>query len=33
MKELNNIHPGEVLYEEFLMPLKITAYRISDKDK
>ncbi|MFW5761954.1 MAG: HigA family addiction module antitoxin [Cyclobacteriaceae bacterium] len=29
MKELNNIHPGKVLYEEFLMPLKITAYRVS----
>ena len=24
-----NIHPGEVLSEEFLKPLKITAYKLS----
>ncbi len=29
MKKVNNIHPGEVLSEEFLIPLKITAYRLS----
>lgn len=29
MEKLNNIHPGEVLLEEFLLPLKITAYRLS----
>ena len=29
MDRLNNIHPGEILLEEFLMPLKITAYRLS----
>ena len=29
MKKLANIHPGEILYHEFLEPLKITAYRIS----
>jgi len=29
MKRLNNIHPGEVLKEEFLDPLEITAYRLS----
>ncbi len=29
MKKLENIHPGEVLLEEFLKPLKITAYRLS----
>lgn len=29
MKKLKNIHPGEVLQEEFLLPLKITAYRLS----
>ena len=29
MKKLRNIHPGEVLLEEFLLPLKITAYRLS----
>ena len=25
--ELNNIHPGEILQEEFLIPLKISAYK------
>jgi len=29
MKKLRNIHPGEVLLEEFLIPLNITAYRLS----
>lgn len=29
MKTLNNIHPGEVLKEEFLIPLNITAYRLA----
>ena len=29
MKKLENIHPGEVLLEEFLKPLKITADRLS----
>jgi|SRR5690606_26345672 len=29
MKKLSNIHPGEVLKEEFLKPLEITAYRLS----
>ncbi len=29
MEKLTNIHPGEILYFEFLEPLKITAYRIS----
>lgn len=29
MKNLDNIHPGEVLKEEFMEPLNITAYRIS----
>jgi antitoxin HigA-1 len=29
MKELSNIHPGEVLNEEFLKPLKLTAYKLS----
>ncbi len=29
MKRLKNIHPGEVLLEEFLIPLEITAYRLS----
>ena len=29
MASLENIHPGEVLLEEFLKPLEITAYRLS----
>lgn len=29
MQQLPNIHPGEVLQEEFLIPLKISAYRLS----
>ncbi len=29
MEKLKNIHPGEVLMEEFLIPLKITSYRLS----
>ena len=29
MKRLNNIHPGEVLLEEFLKPMKISAYKLS----
>ncbi len=29
MKQLPNIHPGEVLREEFLIPLQISQYRLS----
>ena len=29
MKHLPNIHPGEVLQEEFLVPLAVSAYRLS----
>lgn len=29
MEHLPNIHPGEVLQEEFLIPLEISAYRLS----
>ena len=29
MKQLKNIHPGEVLLEEFLVPYEISAYRLS----
>ena len=29
MKKLKNIHPGEILQEEFLVPLNISAYRLS----
>ena len=33
MKKLPNIHPGEILDKEFLMPLNITAYRLSREIK
>ncbi len=29
MEKLANVHPGEILYFEFLEPLKISAYRLS----
>ena len=29
MNKLKNIHPGEILEEEFLKPMGITAYRLS----
>lgn len=29
MTKLKNIHPGEVLLEEFLLPLGISAYRLA----
>lgn len=29
MRKLKNIHPGEILLEEFIIPLEITAYRLS----
>ena len=29
MNRLNNIHPGEILEEEFLKPMGITAYKLS----
>ena len=29
METVKNIHPGEILKEEFLDPLAITAYRLS----
>jgi len=29
MEKLNNIHPGEILNEEFLIPMKISAYKLS----
>ena len=29
MTKLRNIHPGEILLEEFLIPMKISAYRLS----
>jgi addiction module HigA family antidote len=33
MEELPNIHPGEILNEEFLIPLNITAYRLAKEPK
>jgi addiction module HigA family antidote len=29
MEKLSNVHPGEILLEEFLKPLNISAYRLS----
>ena len=29
MSKLKNIHPGEILSEEFLIPFDITAYRLA----
>ena len=28
-KKINPIHPGEILFEEFLKPLGITQYRLA----
>ena len=33
MEKLPNIHPGEVLQEEFLIPLNITPYRLAKETK
>src|SRR5688572_19102256 len=30
MTKLKNIHPGEVLREEFLLPLNISAYKLAN---
>jgi addiction module HigA family antidote len=29
MEKLKNIHPGEILLEEFLIPMEISAYRLA----
>jgi antitoxin HigA-1 len=29
MEKLRNIHPGEILLEEFLIPLDVSAYRLA----
>jgi plasmid maintenance system antidote protein VapI len=29
MKKIKNIHPREILQEEFLLPLVISAYKLS----
>ena len=33
MKRLQNIHPGEVLDEEFLKPLHLSAYRLAKETR
>lgn len=33
MSKMANIHPGEILNEEFLIPLDITAYRLAKETK
>ena len=33
MEKLPNIHPGEVLEEEFLKPLELSAYRLAKETK
>lgn len=33
MVKLRNIHPGEILLEEFLKPLEISAYRLAKSVK
>ncbi len=33
MDKLPNIHPGEILKEEFLKPFKLTVYRLSKETK
>ncbi len=32
-RRLPNIHPGEILYEEFLKPMGISAYRLAKETK
>lgn len=29
IEKLKNVHPGEILLEEFLIPMNISAYRLS----
>jgi antitoxin HigA-1 len=29
MKKIKNIHPGDILQEEFLIPLELSAYKLS----
>ncbi|HAR64247.1 MAG: addiction module antidote protein, HigA family [Candidatus Margulisiibacteriota bacterium] len=33
MDKLSNIHPGEILDEEFLKPLNLTPYRVAKETK
>ncbi|WP_084492269.1 HigA family addiction module antitoxin [Leptospira kmetyi] len=32
-KKIPNVHPAEILNEEFLLPMKITAYRLAKETK
>jgi len=33
MKKISNIHPGEILKEEFLIPFNISAYKLAKETK
>ena len=33
MERLPNIHPGEILQEEFLLPLNISSYRLAKETR
>lgn len=33
MKRIPNVHPGQILNEEFLIPLNISAYRLAKETK
>jgi addiction module HigA family antidote len=33
MRKTANIHPGEILHEEFLIPMNTTAYRLAQETK
>ena len=33
MKKIPNIHPGEILSEDFLKPMSITAYRLAKETR
>ena len=33
MKKIKNIHPGEILREEFMEPLNLSSYRVAKETK
>jgi len=33
MEKIPNIHPGEILWEDFLKPMNITAYRLAKETR
>lgn len=33
MKKIPNIHPGEILKEEFLLPFQLSAYKLAKETK